>query len=84
MAKSALAVLLAVIALSTAIGFALGSTQNPLAADAASTNDVVNQLKSINSQLSTLNGRIGATRTSAGSVRGQLTIICDYTAPIDC
>jgi hypothetical protein len=31
-----------------------------------------------------MNSKLGRTQTSKGSVRGLLTIICDYTASISC
>jgi len=37
-----------------------------------------------NTKLDTLNTRIGETQTTQGTVRGLLTIICDYTASVDC
>jgi hypothetical protein len=69
-----------VAALSASIGYGLGSATSPQPADAASASQnsaIVDQLKRINSKL-------GRTQTSNGSVRGLLTIICDYTASIDC
>jgi outer membrane murein-binding lipoprotein Lpp len=37
-----------------------------------------------NTKLDTLNARIGEGQTTQGTVRGLLTIICDYTASVDC
>jgi hypothetical protein len=80
MGRQLIAVILVVAALSASIGYGLGSATSPQAADAASASQnsaIVDQLKRINSKL-------GRTQTSKGSVRGLLTIICDYTADIDC
>ena len=38
----------------------------------------------VNTKLDTLNARIGEAQTTQGTVRGLLTIICDYTASVDC
>jgi hypothetical protein len=35
-------------------------------------------------QLKAINSKLGRKQQSQGSVRGLLTIICDYTASIDC
>jgi hypothetical protein len=80
MMKQLVALVLVVAALSASIGYGLGSATSPEAADAASASQnsaIVDQLKAINSKL-------GRKQTSQGSVRGLLTIICDYTASIDC
>jgi hypothetical protein len=77
MGKQFIAVLLVSVSLSTGIGFAMGSATSPEPADAAASSQVVKQLKQINSKL-------GAQQQSPGSVRGLLTIICDYTASISC
>jgi hypothetical protein len=78
------AVLLAVF-LSTVIGFTLGWVSNPENANAATPQtEMVRQLKRLNVQMAALNSKTGDTQTSEGSVRGLLTIICDYTAPINC
>ena len=45
---------------------------------------MVRQLKRLNVQMAALNNKTGDTQTSEGSVRALLTIICDYTAPINC
>jgi hypothetical protein len=45
---------------------------------------MVRQLKRLNVQMAALNSKTGDTQTAEGSVRGLLTIICDYTAPINC
>ncbi len=85
MTKQLLAVVLVAVVLSTAIGFTLGWAANPQSSNAASTDTpVVKQLKRLNAQMNTLNSRIGEPQTSPGTVRGLLTIICDYTAPINC
>jgi hypothetical protein len=71
--------------LSTVIGFALGSATSPEAANAATPQtEMVRQLKRLNVQMAALNNKTGDTQTSEGSVRALLTIICDYTAPINC
>jgi hypothetical protein len=80
MMKQLVALVVVVAALSASIGYGLGSATRPEAADAASASQnsaIVDQLKAINSKL-------GRRQTSQGSVRGLLTIICDYTASIDC
>jgi hypothetical protein len=90
--RQLLAVVLVAVVLSTAIGFTLGWASSPESANAATGNaEVIKQLKrlnvqvnTLNTRMNTLNSRIGDTQTSDGSVRGLLTIICDYTAPINC
>jgi len=83
--RQLLAVVLVTVVLSTAIGFALGWAASPQSANAATGNaEVIKQLKRLNTQMNGLNSRIGDTQTAEGSVRGLLTIICDYTAPINC
>jgi hypothetical protein len=80
------AVLVAVF-LSTVIGFTLGWVSSPENANANATTgqtEVVRQLKRLNAQMAALNTKTGETQTSEGSVRALLTIICDYTAPINC
>lgn len=80
MRKQLVTVAVVVAALSASIGYGLGSATSPEPADAASasqTSAIVDQLKAINSKL-------GKTQTSKGSMRGLLSIICDYTASIDC
>ena len=80
MRKQLVTVVVVVAALSASIGYGLGSATSPEPADAASasqTSAIVDQLKAINSKL-------GKTQTSRGSMRGLLSIICDYTASIDC
>ena len=80
MRKQLVTVVVVVAALSASIGYGLGSATSPEPADAASasqTSAIVDQLKAINSKL-------GKTQTSKGSMRGLLSIICDYTASIDC
>jgi hypothetical protein len=81
------AVVLAAI-LSTVIGFALGWAASPEAANAANAatpqQEMVRQLKRLNVQMAALNSKTGDTQTAEGSVRALLTIICDYTAPINC
>jgi len=69
-----------VAALSASIGYGLGSATSPQAADAAS----ASQNSAIVTQLKAINSKLGKTQTSKGSVRGLLTIICDFTADIDC
>jgi outer membrane murein-binding lipoprotein Lpp len=41
-------------------------------------------VSAVNTKLDTLNTRIGEAQTTQGTVRGLLTIICDYTASVDC
>jgi hypothetical protein len=79
------AVVLAAV-LSTVIGFALGwAAASPEDANAATPQtEMVRQLKRLNVQMAALNSKTGDTQTSEGSVRALLTIICDYTAPINC
>jgi hypothetical protein len=81
------AVVLAAI-LSTVIGFALGWAASPETANAANAatpqQEMVRQLKRLNVQMAALNSKTGDTQTAEGSVRALLTIICDYTAPINC
>jgi hypothetical protein len=80
MKKQLITVVVVVAALSASIGYGLGSATSPQAADAASASQssaIVDQLKAINSKL-------GRSQTSKGSVRGLLTIICDYTASVSC
>jgi hypothetical protein len=78
------AVVLAAV-LSTVIGFALGWAASPEPANAATPQtEMVRQLKRLNVQMAALNNKTGDTQTSEGSVRALLTIICDYTAPINC
>jgi hypothetical protein len=86
MSRHKLAFVLVTVVLSAAIGFALGWAASPDNANAAPTGsaEVVKQLKKLNSQIRMLNARTGDTQTAQGTVRGLLTIICDYTAPIDC
>jgi hypothetical protein len=86
--KQLLAFVLAAVVLSTMIGFALGSASNPENANAANTAtgnaEIIRQLKRLNVQMGALNAKTGDTQTTDGTVRGLLTIICDYTAPINC
>ena len=84
MTRQLLVVVVVSVVLSTAIGFTLGWVSNPQSANAATNADVVRQLKKLNVQMGSLNTKTGDTQTSEGSVRGLLTIICDYTAPINC
>jgi hypothetical protein len=85
MTRQLLAVVVIAVVLSTAIGFTLGWASSPESANAATGNaEVIKQLKRLNVQMNTLNSRTGDTQTSQGSVRGLLTIICDYTASISC
>ena len=85
MTRQLLAVVVVAVVLSTAIGFTLGWVSNPQSANAATGNaEVIRQLKRLNVQMGSLNSRTGDTQTSDGTVRGLLTIICDYTAPINC
>ena len=85
MTRQLLAVVAVAVVLSTAIGFTLGWVSNPQSANAATGNaEVIRQLKRLNVQMGSLNSRTGDTQTSDGTVRGLLTIICDYTASISC
>ena len=86
MTRQLLMVVIVTVILSTAIGFTIGWFASPDNANAAATGqtEVVKQLKRLNVQMNALNMKTGATQTQQGSVRGLLTIICDYTAPIDC
>jgi hypothetical protein len=84
--RQRLALVLVTVLVSAVIGFALGWAASPDSANAAATGnaEVVKQLKKLNMQMRMLNARTGDTQTTQGTVRGLLTIICDYTAPIDC
>ena len=85
MTRQMLAAVLLAVFLSTVIGFTLGWVSNPENANAATPQtEMVRQLKRLNVQMNALNSKTGDTQTSEGSVRGLLTIICDYTAPINC
>ena len=92
MTKQLLAVVVVAVVLSTAIGFTIGSVTSPENANAATGQaEVIRQLKRLNTQMTALNNKTAAlnaktgdTQTSEGSVRALLTIICDYTAPINC
>ena len=85
MTKQLLIVLAIAVALSTAIGFTIGWFASPENANAATGQaEVIRQLKRLNVQMGALNAKTGNTQTEEGTVRGLLTIICDYTAPINC
>jgi hypothetical protein len=85
MTRQMLAAVVAAVFLSTVIGFTLGWVSSPENANAATPQtEMVRQLKRLNVQMAALNSKTGDTQTSEGSVRGLLTIICDYTAPINC
>ena len=94
MTRQLLAVVFIAVFLSTAIGFTIGwaaSPENANATNAATGQaEVIKQLKRLNVQMGALNSQMGALnsktgdQTATGSVRGLLTIICDYTAPINC
>jgi len=85
MTKQVLAVIAIAVALSTAIGFTIGWFASPENANAATGQaEVIRQLKRLNVQMGALNAKTGNTQTEEGTVRGLLTIICDYTAPINC
>jgi hypothetical protein len=45
---------------------------------------MIQQLKKLSAQMAALNAKTGNTQTEDGTVRGLLTIICDYTAPVNC
>ena len=80
MRKQLVVVVVLVAALSASIGYGLGATVSPPAADAAS----ASQSSEVVTQLRAINAKLGRRQTSRGSVRGLLTIICDYTASISC
>jgi hypothetical protein len=80
MMKQLVALVVVVAALSASIGYGLGSATSPEDADAAS----ASQSSAIVTQLKAINSKLGRKQTAEGSVRGLLTIICDYTASIDC
>jgi hypothetical protein len=92
MSRNLLAVVLVAVLAGSAFGFALGGASNPPSASAASADSqIVAQLKKLNAKVSATNSnlaalrdQIGSTQTAPGSVRGLLTIICDYTASISC
>ena len=92
MTKQLLAAGVVAVVLSTVIGFTIGWFSSPENANAATGQaEVVKQLKRLNVQMaalnektSALNSKTGDTQIAEGSVRGLLTIICDYTAPINC
>jgi hypothetical protein len=85
MTRQMLAAVLVAVFLSTVIGFTLGWVSSPENANAATPQtEMIRQLKRLNVQMAALNSKTGDTQTSEGSVRALLTIICDYTAPINC
>jgi hypothetical protein len=85
MTRQMLAAVVVAVFLSTVIGFTLGWVSSPENANAATPQtEMVRQLKRLNVQMAALNSKTGDTQTSEGSVRALLTIICDYTAPINC
>ena len=88
MTRQLLAVVFITVFLSTAIGFTIGWAASPESANATNAatpqQEMVRQLKRLNVQMAALNSKTGDTQTAEGSVRGLLTIICDYTAPINC
>jgi len=85
MTKQLLTVVVVAVVLSTVIGFTIGWFASPESANAATGQaEVIRQLKRLNVQMGALNSKTGDTQTTDGSVRGLLTIICDYTAPINC
>jgi hypothetical protein len=92
MTRQMLATVLVAVFLSTVIGFTLGWVSSPENANAATPQtEMVRQLKRLNVQMgalnaktAALNSKTGDTQTAEGSVRALLTIICDYTAPINC
>ena len=85
MTKQLLTAVVVAVVLSTVIGFTIGWFTSPESANAATGQaEVIRQLKRLNVQVNALNSKTGDTQTSEGSVRGLLTIICDYTAPINC
>jgi hypothetical protein len=93
--RQVFAIVVITVVLSTAIGFTLGWAASPESANATNAatpqQEMVRQLKRLNTQMAALNNKTAAlnaktgdTQTSEGSVRALLTIICDYTAPINC
>jgi hypothetical protein len=95
MTRQILTAVVVAVVLSTVIGFALGWAASPENANATTTatpqQETVRQLKKVNAHLGALNVKLAAlntktgdTQTAEGSVRALLTIICDYTAPINC
>jgi hypothetical protein len=88
MTRQILTAVVVAVVLSTVIGFALGWAASPESANATTAatpqQEMVRQLKRLNVQMAALNSKTGDTQTSEGSVRALLTIICDYTAPINC
>jgi hypothetical protein len=85
MTRQLLSIVVITVFLSTAIGFTIGWAASPESANAATPQqEMVRQLKRLNVQMAALNSKTGDTQTAEGSVRGLLTIICDYTAPINC
>jgi len=85
MTKQLLTVVVVAVVLSTVIGFTIGWFASPESANAATGQaEVIRQLKRLNVQMGALNAKTGNTQTEEGTVRGLLTIICDYTAPINC
>ena len=91
MSRQLLAVVLVAVVAGTVFGFALAGASSPPSADASANARMITQLKrlnanvsAVNTKLDTLNTRIGETQTTQGTVRGLLTIICDYTASVDC
>jgi hypothetical protein len=98
MTRQLLVAIAASVVLSSGVGFAIGQASSPAPASAAGSSATVTQLKRLNAtakaqnaklddisaKLTTLNNRTGDTQTSQGTVRGLLTIICDYTASISC
>ena len=85
MSRQLLTVVIVAVLAGSAFGFALAEASNPPSAESAATNaQIVTELKKVNAKLATLNRQTGTTQTAEGSVRGLLTIICDYTASISC
>ena len=85
MTKQLLITAVVAVILSTAIGFTIGWFASTDSANAATGQaEVIRQLKRLNTQMIALNAKTGDTQQAQGSVRGLLTIICDYTAPINC
>jgi hypothetical protein len=93
--RQLLTVVFITVVLSTVIGFTLGWAAGPENANATTAatpgQETVRQLKRVNAHLGALNVKLAAlntktgdTQTQEGSVRALLTIICDYTAPINC
>jgi uncharacterized membrane protein YccC len=70
MRKQLIAVAVAAVSLSSAVGFALCSASSPQSADAATNADVVRELRRVNANLRSVNAKLGVQQQTKGSVRG--------------